>query len=195
MSTPRSAEQAPPRDRLLAGMAESIREKGFRATTVTDVVGRARTSRRTFYEHFADREACFLALLGSMETGLHAVLAQAAAGDDPFEQRVDRTLTAWLQLVDANPELLRAALREAPGLGERGAAHLHAELERTAVLLVRLFEEAHDREPGVRPISIEEATVVAGGFRELIVMALDRGRPAIELHGTAAGLIRRIGAG
>lgn len=179
----------------MQGMAESIREKGFRATTVTDVVGHARTSRRTFYEHFADREACFLALLGAMETGLHAVLSEAAAGEDPFEQRVDRTLRAWLELVDSNPELLRAALREAPGLGDRGAAHMHAELERTAILLVRLFEEAHGREPAVRPISIEEATVIAGGFRELIVMALDRGQPAIELQGIAAGLIRRIGAG
>ncbi|MFI5067448.1 MAG: TetR family transcriptional regulator, partial [Streptosporangiales bacterium] len=41
------------RRRLLAGLAEAIRERGFRESTVADVVRHARTSRRTFYEHFA----------------------------------------------------------------------------------------------------------------------------------------------
>lgn len=183
-----------PRERLLGGMAASIGEKGFRATTVSDVVGHARTSRRTFYEHFEDREACFFALLEAMEQGLHAVLAETATLDAPWEERVDRTVAAWLELVDANPALLRAALREAPGLGERGARHMHAEVERTAALLVSLFEDAHSRDAKVRLVSVEEATVIAGGFRELIVTALDQGRPAIELHGVVAGLIRRIAA-
>jgi AcrR family transcriptional regulator len=184
-----------PRDRLLAGMAAAIREQGFRATTVGDVVGHARTSRRTFYAHFPDRESCFFALLERMEQGVHAALAEAARGDAPFARRVDRTLAAWLELVDSDPALLRSALREAPGLGERGAAHMHAEVQRTAAVLVGLFEDARASDPEVRTVSIEEATVIAGGFRELIVTALDRGRPAGELHEVLAGLILRIGRG
>ncbi len=54
--------QATHRDRLIAAMAASIEAKGYRETTVADVVRLARTSRRTFYEHFVDRESCFLAL-------------------------------------------------------------------------------------------------------------------------------------
>ena len=49
------------RGRMLAAIAEAVAEKGYAATTVADVVGRAGVSRKTFYEHFADKEECFLA--------------------------------------------------------------------------------------------------------------------------------------
>lgn len=181
-----------PRERLLTAMAACIRRNGFRATTVADVVGDARTSRRTFYEHFPDRESCFFALLDAMERTVHARIADAASADLPFAELVEHTLTAWLELVDSDPDVLRSALREAPGLGERGAEHMHAGVERTATLLVGLFEDARARDAHVRPLSFEEATVIAAGFRELIVTALDRGRPALELHAVAAALIKRI---
>jgi AcrR family transcriptional regulator len=51
------------RQRLLDALECSIAEDGYQKTTVADIVRRARTSRRTFYEHFASREACFVALL------------------------------------------------------------------------------------------------------------------------------------
>src|SRR5437763_16404106 len=44
-----------PRSRLLDGLAESIADNGYRNTTVAEIVRRARTSRRTFYEHFSDQ--------------------------------------------------------------------------------------------------------------------------------------------
>ena len=50
----------PLRERLLDGLAASITEVGYRTTTVADIVRRARTSRRTFYEHFSDKEQAFL---------------------------------------------------------------------------------------------------------------------------------------
>ena len=47
------------RERLIAAMAASVEERGYADTTVADVVRLARTSRRTFYEHFQDRADCF----------------------------------------------------------------------------------------------------------------------------------------
>src|SRR5882724_3806888 len=55
----REAVVASQRGRLLDAMAEVVAEKGYQATTVADVVERAGVSRRTFYEQFPDREACF----------------------------------------------------------------------------------------------------------------------------------------
>ena len=46
--------------RLMAGMLDAVGEQGYVATSVADVLSRAGVSRRTFYEHFADKEACFL---------------------------------------------------------------------------------------------------------------------------------------
>ncbi|MDT0406846.1 TetR/AcrR family transcriptional regulator, partial [Streptomyces edwardsiae] len=57
------ADKSAFRSRLLDAMNESIVEDGYQNTTVADIVRRAKTSRRTFYEHFASREDCFVALL------------------------------------------------------------------------------------------------------------------------------------
>ena len=51
------------RERLLAGLAAALRERPYGDITVADVVRHARTSRRTFYEQFADKQDCLIALL------------------------------------------------------------------------------------------------------------------------------------
>ena len=48
------------RARMLEAMAHAVADKGYAATTVADVVGGAGVSRKTFYEHFQDKEDCFL---------------------------------------------------------------------------------------------------------------------------------------
>src|SRR3954462_15917569 len=48
------------RARIVEGMIQAVAEKGYAATTVTDVVGAARVSRGTFYAQFASKEECFL---------------------------------------------------------------------------------------------------------------------------------------
>ena len=53
------------RRRLLDGLALSINERGYRETTVADVVRSARTSKRTFYDHFSTKEECFAELLAA----------------------------------------------------------------------------------------------------------------------------------
>src|SRR2546430_485761 len=67
------AAAASQRGRLVEAMAQVVAEKGYPATTVADVVERAGVSRRTFYEQFADKEACFLA---AYDVGLSAVLGR-----------------------------------------------------------------------------------------------------------------------
>jgi AcrR family transcriptional regulator len=42
-------------------MVGAVAAKGYAATTVADVLVRARVSRSAFYEQFRDKEDCFLA--------------------------------------------------------------------------------------------------------------------------------------
>ena len=42
-------------------MVQAVNERGVVATTISDLVARAGISRRTFYEHFRDKEDCLLA--------------------------------------------------------------------------------------------------------------------------------------
>src|SRR5690242_3020391 len=65
--TAREAVMASQRGRVLEAMVKAVAEKGYAATTIADVVARAGVSRRTFYEQFRDKEACFLA---AFDTGV-----------------------------------------------------------------------------------------------------------------------------
>lgn len=180
------------RDRLLAGLASAIREHGYASTTVAEVVARARTSRRTFYEHFADRDAAFLALFEVMTGRMVETITQGAAGTAPFLERIDAVLSAYLATVAAEPELIRSSILELPAIGPAGVAADRGTTERLARLLLVLADEAATHDPAVRPLPLEGWLVVVAGFRELVVHALEHGRPPQELHAVAVDLVRRI---
>jgi len=74
------------RSRIVDAMIESCAEKTFAATTITDIVARARISRTTFYKHFHDKRACFDAAIDHCLTELQRVAADAhTPGDEPAE--------------------------------------------------------------------------------------------------------------
>ncbi|HEV7687975.1 MAG TPA: helix-turn-helix domain-containing protein, partial [Acidimicrobiia bacterium] len=81
----REAVVASQRGRLVDAMAQIVAEKGYPATTVADVVERAGVSRRTFYEQFADKEACFLA---AYDVGLTVVLSRIREAVEGVPERL-----------------------------------------------------------------------------------------------------------
>lgn len=181
------------RDRLLLGMAAAIREQGgFRAVTVAEVVRHARTSRRTFYQHFDDRESCFLALFDVVSARLLETIADAATGDGPFVDRVERAVAAYLGAGAAEPTITRALVQETVSLGPEGLARHRAMNERWAQQITRLVEEARQHDDTLRPLPLEAATIITGGFRDLVLAALDQGRDLTELQDVAVDVLRRI---
>ena len=188
------AEPAGHRERLIAAMAASIEEKGYRDTTVADVVRIARTSRRNFYEHFADRDACFLALFDATNETMMREIADAVQPDRPLDEQVDRAVDAYIDNVAATPALYRSFVRELPGLGQAGADRGLATLERFAEMLVGFVESGRlaQRELTLRPLTMDSAIIIVGGLRELLVIALQRGRDMRELRASAGETIKAI---
>jgi AcrR family transcriptional regulator len=189
-------EPASHRDRLINAIAESIEAKGYRETTVADVVRIAHTSRRTFYEHFADRDACYLALFDAINDDTMDQIAAAVHPDEPLEEQVDRALDAYIDSVTAHPALYRSFVRELPGLGRAGADRQLAVIERFAHLLVGLVESGRRVQPELaRPLTMDTAIMIVGGLRELAVISLQQGRDVRELRGTAGRTVKAILAG
>lgn len=185
------------RERLIAAMAASIEENGYRETTVADVVRIARTSRRNFYEHFEDRAACFLALFEEINEETMTQVAGAVHPEDPWEQQVDRALDSYLDSVIARPALYQSFVRELPGLGQAGADSGLAVIERFAGLLVALVESGRREQPDVvtRALTMDMAVIIVGGLRELVVLSLRHRRDLRELReGTGAAVKAIIGA-
>jgi AcrR family transcriptional regulator len=181
------------RDRLLLGMAAAIREQGgLRPVTVAEVVRHARTSRRTFYQHFDDRESCFLALFDVVSARLLETIADAATGEGPFADRAERAVAAYLGTTAAEPVLTRTFIQEIPSLGPEGLARHRDVNERWARQITRLVEEARQHDDTLRPLPFEVATIITGGFRDLVLAALDQGRDLTELQDVAVDVLRRI---
>ena len=120
VTSPESEVEAAPaefRRRLLEGMAAAIRECGFRDSTVADVVRHARTSRRTFYEYFPSKQACFMALLQEANA---AMVRQIAAAVDPgtrWDVQVRQAIEAWIAGARSDLTLTLSWIRDLPSLG------------------------------------------------------------------------------
>jgi AcrR family transcriptional regulator len=182
------------RRRLLRAMAVAVSEKGYGATTVADVVRIARVSRRTFYEHFDDRESCFLALGDHLSEFFLDLVAETTSLELPWRDRVDRTLEAYLSVLAANPGLTRAFMLEPFGMGPHALARRRRVFRRGAEQLVEIFEAGRRQNPELNPVSFDTATAIIGGIYELVLLAAEEGRAheLDQLRDTATQLISDV---
>lgn len=187
-------ERAGHRERLIAAMAQSIEEKGYRQTLVADVVRIARTSRRNYYEHFRDRDACFLAAFDDANADAIARIAAAVRPERPWEEQVDAALGTYLEVIMARPGLWQSFARELPALGRDGAARQRAAMARFAELLVGLVESGREAQPELytSPLTTDLALIIVGGLRELVISATEQGRDLRELRPVAAQTVKAI---
>jgi AcrR family transcriptional regulator len=84
------------RSRLLAAMVEVCAERGAANVSVAHVVARAGVSRRTFYELYSDREACFL---GAFDDGVSRASRYVLDGYDPSAGWAEQCRTALTGLL------------------------------------------------------------------------------------------------
>ena len=182
------------RTRLTEGLAAAITEKGYAAVTIADVVRGARVSKRTFYEHFADKEACFLALYAETSDELIDLIATSAANaHGSWEARIGAAARAYFERVAGEPELIRAALLEIQAAGPR-ARVLRREVQGRYADQLRAFSAAAEAEGAGSALTQALATAVVGGLNELMLEAVEAGRVERigELADAATELIRAV---
>jgi AcrR family transcriptional regulator len=100
------------RERLLAAMAHEVSARGYRSTTITEVVKSASVSTRDFYELFASKEECFLAAFDAVRDHLAELIRSAAATEDEWPNQVIAALHAALEFFAEEPDLARLCLLE-----------------------------------------------------------------------------------
>jgi TetR/AcrR family transcriptional regulator len=185
---------------MLRAVAEAVAEKGYAWVTVADVISRAGVSREAFYEHFSDKEDCFIAALEEGARVLHEILAAVVAGGagNPVEQ-LDRVLKAYLNTLAGEPAFAKAILIDAYGAGSRAIVQ-RIELQRRFIdLVAELFDSTDPDSPGrfacealVASVSSMVTVRVGSGRLEELpalrepIMALVRGVYSQGTNGTAA---------
>lgn len=158
------------RGRIVEAMVELVADKGYAATTVADVVGRAGVSRRTFYEQFPDKEACFLA---AYDAGVEYVLGRIAeeaaeVPDGDWRAALRSNMRTYLEVLATEPAFAWSLHMEALGAGkaalERRAQVFAVFSNRTA----RAYDRARAEDASKPALPAEAFEFHTGGIDELI---------------------------
>ncbi len=157
-------------------MVEAATERGYADVTIADVVRHARVSKRTFYEHFPDKESCFLAAYLAVATELLGRIAAAAAQEAQVEGRIIAAAKAYFSTLEANPTLTRTFLSDIHAAGPKALELRRKIHQQFADTLRMLVESERVHLANMRPLSRELATAIVGGINELIMLAIEEGR-------------------
>ncbi len=175
---PRGPGAAGQRERILAATEQLIAERGCGGTTIEAIVKLAKVSSVTFYEHFEDKEECFVAAFDRAVGEVRAKLREAVPAERAWEEQVRQGLGALLTIVEAKPARARMCLVEAA----MGGSALRARYEAALGAAEAKLREGRALPAAVGlPETIEEATV--GGIAWLLRerLELERGRGVREL--------------
>lgn len=173
------------RGRLLDGLAASIAERGYRDTTVADIVRHARTSKRTFYDRFATKEECFVELLRANNDALIARIRAAVDPEAEWDEQIRRAVGAYVDHISARPAITLSWIRELPALGAHATPLHRWAIDRLADMLIALTGSPGFRRSGHTPLSRPLAVVLLGGLRELTALIFEDGRDVGELFDPA----------
>jgi AcrR family transcriptional regulator len=113
------------RERLIAGLATAVAEKGYRAATITDITKAARVSRRVFYENFEGKDECFLAAFEVVVGHIRELAIEATAGLDDWPLQATAAARAVLAFFAEEPDLARLCLVESQAAGPAVSARFH----------------------------------------------------------------------
>jgi AcrR family transcriptional regulator len=169
---PREVVARSQRDRLLEAAMRVVADKGYAATTVTDLTREAGVSRTTFYELFEDKEACFLAAYDNAVDVLVRRISAAYEEEDRWPDRARAGLATLLEALAADPAQARLALVDVAAAGPAAQRRYRAAVQR----LTPFFDEGRDFAPGGRNVPANASRMAAGAVVGLISDELISGR-------------------
>jgi AcrR family transcriptional regulator len=175
------------RARLLGAAVWVVDELGWSDATVADIASRARVSRRTFYDLFANREDCLLAVLNDAVGRVEQDLEAAGLGMMSWVERVRTGLWRILCFLDQDPALARVCVVQSA----RGSRRV---LEAREGILARLADaleasRSRDARSAQAPPLTAEGSIGAALAILYKRLLAGGGAPLSDLHGDLMGVI------
>jgi AcrR family transcriptional regulator len=168
------------RERIFGAMVATVSERGYTATRVSDLVELSGVSSRTFYDLFADKQACFLEAIEAVLGIAVRILAEVDASNrgKGWEERAVSALGAFAKIIASQPAAAQVCLIEAYAAGPEVLKPL-AEATSSFERVVReILSEAPEQE-GIPPAMV---TAHVGALQEVARNRLRNGTTA-ELPG------------
>lgn len=171
---PRSEILASQRLRIVDAILREVGERGYGATTVGHVVGRAQVSRNAFYELFADKQDCFLAAADEL-------------GERVLANFDTRTGSTWLEAVrigfdgfvswwNSHPGLIAAYLVDLPTAGRPALEQRDRQVSRYMEIFDAIAARARSEQPELPPLSPLATRMLVSAVFELLGQEIRAGR-------------------
>jgi AcrR family transcriptional regulator len=178
-----AVDDAHRRGRILWALAGCMAEKGYGATTISDIAASARVSKTVVYAHFRDKEDCLLELYSRATDKvlelIHEAQARARAERLPWRERVHACVTAYLEAMASGPAVAWAALVEVQAAGRTALSLRRDVVDRYVALLTDVAVDLARVHPDeVRPVERELLVAAVGGINELMLARVERGDAA-----------------
>jgi AcrR family transcriptional regulator len=171
---PRSFVETNQRQRILRAVVEVASGTGYGGLTVRDVIMRAGVSRRTFYEHFENKEQAFLAAYELVVTRLAEEVGASSSQGKTWCERISLGLATFLDRLSSDPALAHLCVVEVLAAGPAALAGRAAAMDAFRTFLEPGIEEGP---PGL-PIPALAAETAIGGVYEVIYTIVLQGRTA-----------------
>jgi AcrR family transcriptional regulator len=167
------------RERLLRAAAREFADRGYAGTSSESISRRAGMSKATFYEHFANKEECMLALFDLGAELVQAAMAKAArnAPDGDARARLRAGTRAFLGALAEHPDFAQTLLVEIIGAGPRAAQRRDQILQAFAGVVDAENAAAARRGLMRRFTSPHDSFAVVGAVSELVSRQLRLGVP------------------
>lgn len=167
------------RSRLLAGLAVVLEQQSLSELYTGDIAKAAGVSKRTFYEHFSNKEECFLALyVANSGRILDAVRHSIAVTDATLSMaaRVQHGVNAYLSTMQSQALLMKRLYIDIMSLGTEGMKARRQVTQQFAELIVQIYEAERQSIPSL-PILKEEVVLgIVAGLNELILFKIEDGQ-------------------
>lgn len=160
------------RERMLLATTELVAERGFQKTTIELIAKTARVALSTFYEHFDNKEECFLAALDESAAAAAAVFAELVDPEQPWPDQIAAGLEVFLEMVVAEPARARLCIVESQAAGGAALARYQAMLESVAPKL----REGREFNPRASRLPDGLEIAVVGGLVWLVHQRLVTGQ-------------------
>jgi AcrR family transcriptional regulator len=145
--------------------------KGYRVATVADVIALAGVSRKTFYEHFANKQECLFAAFDLISERVVDRLRQAHSETAGWPERVEAAIRALFEGAVENPDAVRLAMLE---IGAAGPAGIERR-ERSTEEYERFIYDAVALAPDGGAISPPAVRAIVGGLTRVLTHRVLRG--------------------
>jgi AcrR family transcriptional regulator len=186
---PREEVAAHQRKRLFEALLALVNERGFAGVTISELVRSAGISRRSFYEHFENKEQC---LLAAFDDSIELLARRIAEGFDPGEGwngQIEGILRALFDATAERPQAARLVCVEVSAAGPEGVERWAQGAARLEGVLEVMFEQA----PGPGTIPEPVAKAVVGALRKILYARVLSAKPGrglrTELNRALPGLV------